>query len=110
MAEKATSVQQVFAAMPDRFLPDKTNGITATIQFHLTGDGGGQWYIVVKDETLQVNEGTAEHPTTTLTMAAQDYLHIINGDANSAMLFMQGKVKASGNLQHAMQMQQWFEN
>ena len=110
MAEKATSVHQIFAAMPSRFLPDKANNIDVTIQFNLTGDDGGQWYIVVKDKTLQVNEGTAEHPTTTLTMTAQDYLNIINGDANSAMLFMQNKIKASGNLQYAMQMQQWFDN
>jgi hypothetical protein len=47
MAQQATSVEQVFEIMPSRFNAQAAQGVNATYQFELTGDGGGTYNVAV---------------------------------------------------------------
>ena len=105
---RATTVKEVFEAMPGRFLPEQAGDMKATIQFDLSGDGGGQWYISIADRVLTVTEGTSSTPSMTMSTSAADYLAIINSDLNAMTAFMQGKVKVKGDMSLAMKMQKWF--
>ena len=44
----------------------------------------------------------------TITMAASDYLDMVNGKLNPQMAFMSGKLKIAGDMGLAMKMQQLF--
>nr|MBI2904794.1 SCP2 sterol-binding domain-containing protein [Chloroflexota bacterium] len=44
----------------------------------------------------------------TLTVAAADYLSLINGDASPMALFMAGKVNVRGDMQLALKLQTLF--
>lgn len=108
MVERLESVQQVFDQMLTRLLPEQADGVDAVIQMCLTGDGGGQWYLSIRDSVLTVNLGFHDIPNMTMTMASSDWLDIANGDSNSMGLFMSGKIKIAGDMQLAMKMQTMF--
>lgn len=110
MAEPATSVEQVFELMPSRFNANAAQGVKATYQFELTGDGGGTYHVSIADGACQVNKGAADNANITITMAASDYLDMINGKLNPQMAFMGGKLKIKGDMSLALKMQQIFPN
>ena len=106
---RVTSIQEVFDAMPSRFVPEQAGDMRATIQFDLSGDGGGQWYATIADRALQVYPGVAASPSLTLTTSATDYLAIINGELKPMAAFMQGRVRVRGDMPLLMRMQSLFD-
>jgi putative sterol carrier protein len=105
----AEQVKAIFDAMPQNLNADAAKGMNAVIQFNLTGDGGGNYYVTIKDGTCTVSEGTAPSPNMTMTMAAQDYVDMIAGKLNGQMAFMSGKLKIAGDMGLAMKMQSLFK-
>jgi putative sterol carrier protein len=94
--------------MAGRFRADKAAGTNATIQYDVSGDGGGTWHAVIKDGTCAVREGTAPSPNMTLQIAAQDWLDMISGKQSGQMLFMSGKLKVKGDMGLAMKLPSMF--
>ncbi|HRI71257.1 MAG TPA: SCP2 sterol-binding domain-containing protein [Polyangium sp.] len=88
--------------------PDAAKAIGATYQFIITGEGGGEWFINVKDEPKCVagNPGGAE---CTMKLAAEDFQKLMeNPQANGMQLFFSGKLKVEGNNMLAMKLQKLF--
>lgn len=105
---RATSAQEIFNAMPNRFLPEKAGDMHAVIQFDLSGEGGGQWVLTIADRQAHINTGATPNPHMTFSSDASDYVAMINGDLNPMAAFMQGKVRVSGDVALAMKMQTLF--
>src|SRR5581483_6243665 len=72
-------VKETFDAMEGRFKADKAAGTNATIQYDVSGEGGGTWNAVIKDGTCKVSQGAAATPNLTLQIAAQDWLDMLSG-------------------------------
>jgi putative sterol carrier protein len=108
MADRAENVQQVFDLMPTRLLPEQAEGVEAIIQIELTGKQGGQWYLSINDCSLTVSAGAHDNASMTMTMAANDWLEMINGEANATGLFMRGQIEIAGDIKLAMRMQTMF--
>jgi putative sterol carrier protein len=102
------TVQETFAAMPGRFRPDKASGTNATIQYDVSGEGGGTWHAVIKDGACSVNQGPATQPNLTLQIAAQDWLDMLSSKQSGQMLFMSGKLKVKGDMGLAMKLGSMF--
>ena len=110
MAEDVgAAVREIFRLMPEQLNTDTSKGMTSVIQFHLTGDGGGEWFVSINDATCNVSEGTHEAPNMTMTMSASDYVDMITGKLNGQMAFMSGKLKIAGDMGLAMKMQSLFK-
>lgn len=107
--QKATSIEQLITDMPKRWLPDKAAGIHATIQLDLSGDQLRQTRFIISDGTLEIQPGPADHPNLTLTASAADYLAMSNGDLDAVKAYMQGKLKAKGDLGLALKFQSMFD-
>ena len=103
------TVEDIFEAMPGQFNEEKAEDFDATIQFDLSGDSGGQWYVTVADGNAAVEEGDADDPTATIRMAAQDFVHMMTGSLDPMNAFMTGKVKVEGDLGSVMKFQTLFE-
>jgi len=101
--------KDIFAEMPSQLDQNAAKGVNATIQFNLSGENGGQWYVAIKDGTAAVSEGTAPSANMTMTMAANDYVDMTTGKLNGQMAFMSGKLKISGDMGLAMKMQTLFK-
>lgn len=105
---QATSIPEVFKEMPNRFNAAAAKGLKAVYQFDLTGDGGGKYNLAIDDSKVAVAEGAHASPNITITMAASDYLDMVNGKLNPQMAFMSGKLKIAGDMGLAMKMAQLF--
>jgi putative sterol carrier protein len=102
------SLDEIFAAMPGVFDAEKAAGIDATVQFDLSGDGGGQYYVQVANGTVKAEKGTADSPTATIHMDADDYKKMIAGELNPVTAFMSQKIKVEGDLNTVMKFQNLF--
>ncbi len=102
------NVTDVFNKMPEVFDGDAAQGLNAVFQFEITGDGGGNWSVVVKDGTCEVFEGTHDEPSVTLTMSAETWLGMINKEINGMQAFMGGQLKAAGDIMLAQRVEQLF--
>jgi putative sterol carrier protein len=80
----------------------------AVFQFDVTGEGGGNWNITIKDGACQVQEGTHEAPTVTLSMSAETWLGIVNKELNGMQAFMSGQLQANGDIMLASRIEQLF--
>jgi len=103
-----SSASEAFAQMAGSFDPARAAGVNATIQMELTGDGGGVWAVKIADGTVDVVDGGVDSPTTTLTMSADDFVGLVNGQVNAMAAFMQGKIKLQGDMGLAMKFQSIF--
>ncbi len=100
----ATELEQVFANMA-KLDPSKVQGLDAVIVFELSGEGGGEWTLTVKDGQVKVGEGAADSPSMTLSMGKEDFIAMTQGELNATSAFMQGKIKISGDMSLAMRLQ-----
>ena len=103
------TVHETFEAMPGRFRAEKASGTNATIQYDISGDGGGTWNAVIKDGQCAVAAGPATTPNLTLQIAAQDWLDMLSGKQSGQMLFMSGKLKVKGDMGLAMKLGSMFQ-
>jgi hypothetical protein len=53
----ADTIQEVIQGMPAQFNADAAKGMNAVYQYDITGDGGAQFSLEIKDGALQVKEG-----------------------------------------------------
>ena len=109
MADVSAAVKEIFSQMPANINADAAKGMSSVIQFNLTGDGGGSYYIQIKDGAATVGEGSHASPNMTMTIAAADYVDLITGKLNGQMAFMSGKLKIAGDMGLAMKMQTLFK-
>jgi putative sterol carrier protein len=99
---------EIFAQMPEAFLAEKAGDLSATYQFNLSGEGGGDWAVAVADGACTVIEGQAEKPNVTISMDADDFAKMISGDLQPVVAFMQGKIKLQGDTSLALRLQELF--
>ncbi|MCG3210135.1 MAG: hypothetical protein FOGNACKC_03765 [Anaerolineae bacterium] len=102
-------VQKIFEKMPQALVKDKVNGLNATIQLNLSGEGGGDWQVKFTNGQLNIEPGKSASPDLTLGMPASDYIALTKGEANPMGLFMAGKIKVAGNMTLAMKFQDMFD-
>ena len=86
--------------------PDVATKINSSYQFELTGDNGGSWAVDLTKKEDFVTGGTIENPKVTITMAAKDFVDLVEGRLNGQMAFMQGKLKLKGDMSLALKLQQ----
>jgi len=103
------TVQQLVRNHERAFKPEAAEGVEAVIQYHLTGEEGGDWIINIHDGKCTVAEGNAETPKMTLTADAQDFKDVLLGKANGMQYFMSGKLKLAGDLNLAMKLTTFFK-
>lgn len=103
------TISSLMDKLPDFFLPEKAQGVDAVIQFDLSGEHGGQWFITIKEGTLKVDEGKAESPKLTIAADAKDMFDIFTGKLNAMAAFSGGKLKLSGDLGLSMKLMNFFK-
>ena len=103
------TVEELIKNHEKAFQPEKAKGVNAVIQYHLTGEEGGDWIITIHDDECKVKEGVAENPKMTLTADAREFGDILLGKMDGMAAFMQGKLKLSGDLNLAMKLTSFFK-
>lgn len=101
-------VAGIFPAMATRFIPAKAEGVNAVIQFNLSGDNGGLYWLKIADGKCESGQGAAESPKMTLKASADDWFAVSTGKMNAMQAFMSGKLKIEGDMSIAMKLQTMF--
>ena len=91
MAEQAAAdvtPEQFFEQLlPAGFAAQKAEGASVpqdfTMQYHLTGDGGGDWHVAIKDGTLTTKKGSAD-AVLTFTLSIDDFRDAVLGRNGAA--------------------------
>jgi putative sterol carrier protein len=91
------------------FMPEKAPGLEAVVQYHLTGDEGGDFIINISDDQCKVEEGVAEDPVMTLTADGPYFRDVLLGKADGMKGFMEGKLQLAGDLNLAMKLTSFFK-
>ena len=89
-----------------RFKPEKALGINVTAQINITGPNGGDWVVTIKNQKLEVKEGTHPSPTLEIKMAETDYMDLINGKMSGEKAFITGKLQFKGNIGLALKLKE----
>ena len=108
MSDEIT-VQKLMNRMPKAFIPENAAGVDAVIQYHLSGEEGGDWVVTIRDQQCTVEPGVTENPTMTLKADAEDYKSVILGKLDPMAAFMQQKLKLTGNLNMALGLTKFFK-
>eukprot|EP01115_Flamella_aegyptia_P008531 TRINITY_DN3562_c0_g1_i1.p1 TRINITY_DN3562_c0_g1~~TRINITY_DN3562_c0_g1_i1.p1 ORF type:complete len:229 (+),score=69.38 TRINITY_DN3562_c0_g1_i1:29-715(+) len=96
---------QIFVELEKRMQEDpamakKINGVYCFVISN--GSSEKKWIVDLKKNEI-VENGTTK-PDCTVKIADDDYVNLILGKANGQQLFMQGKLKISGNMAMAMKL------
>ena len=99
------NLEEIFKSMPERFQADKSEGVDMIVLFDVSGDGGGQWSVGVKDGKIDVQKAAVESPTASIKISSEDLKAMTSGQLNPMMAFMSGKIKVDGDLNSVMKFQ-----
>lgn len=105
-----TTLDQIFQGMQEAFVPAKAAGVNSAIQYDIdTDDGTKQYAVQIADGACKTSNGPATDPRLTLKLGLVDFVRLIFRQADGTQLFMTGKMKLSGDMMFAMQMQGMFQ-
>jgi NAD(P)-dependent dehydrogenase (short-subunit alcohol dehydrogenase family)/acyl dehydratase/putative sterol carrier protein len=108
-SEGDLTVQTVFERMPDFFRPEAATGVDVVFQFRISGPGGGDWHVSVRQGVCTVESGAHSKPTTTLKMADDDFLALIGGQLPAMQAFTSGKLQIEGDLMKSQLIEKLFK-
>lgn len=80
------------------------------IQINLTGEGGGTFYVEVKDNVLSVEPYEYNDRDVALTLSVNNFFKIIHGKLDPVLAFTLGKLKAEGDLGKALVIKKLIKN
>lgn len=102
------TIRELFTTMPQYAKAEAIQGVDKTIQFKLTGEEAGNYYLRVQNGEVEAHEGEADKADATIRSSSELWIKIATGKENGAVAFMMGKFKAEGDLSLLMSMQNWF--
>lgn len=97
-----STVLEVVNRLPELFNPKKAKGYNRVIKLDITGEGGGKFYLVVKNLEASVFEGEPEKANFTMTINAQDFVDYFEGRGKPMDLVRTGRLKFTGPMTEGM--------
>lgn len=90
------TVEQIIDKFPSRFRADKAADFEAVFQFEVTDDS--DFYLAIANQQCEAVRGEHDDPNITLIMDAATMIEVVNGELDGMSAFMQGRLRAEGNL------------
>jgi putative sterol carrier protein len=108
MTTAVDSCQAWFDTIENRFIASEANGVDAKYSYQITGNGGGDWTLTVKNGGYTVADGIADDANVTYTIEADDYVRLVNGELNGVKAVMTRKLKVKGSIVLAKKMNKFL--
>ncbi len=113
IAEEATGeavpVAHLFEGMVARFIPKKAKGVDAVVSYHITGGGGGDWTLAIRDGQISVTEGLAKDPRCYVVARDRDYHDITLGKMSGITAVITGKLVIKGDTGFMRKLRKMFK-
>ena len=110
MDVNALNCHDTIAGMPVVFQPEVAAGLTADIQFYVTGEEPGSYFLRIENDTCTFVEGVADNPTLTIYTPSEVWLAVSRGELDGQMAFMQQKYTVEGDFGLLMKMSKMFKS
>jgi putative sterol carrier protein len=94
-------LEEIFSRFPHQFRADKAGSTTAVIHWVIGGGPGGgtdTYQLVIENGACTASAEADREPRLTLKLGSVEFLKVVSGAGNPMMMFMTGKVKATGDL------------
>ena len=109
MVAQVKDTSEYFDTLKERFIAEHASGVNAVFQYDLGGDAGGKWIVKIENgELTTVETGEVEKPTITITMDADNFIKMANGELDGTKAFMTRKLKVKGNVAMAQKMKKFL--
>jgi len=102
------TVRDLIAGMALVFNPETVEGLQAVVQFDVSGDEPGQYYLHIAEGMCAAFEGTHPEPTLTIHTPSEVWLRISQGELDGAQAMMSGQYSVEGDLGLMMRFNQLF--
>ena len=87
--------------------PEKAKLVGAIYLFKITGEGGGEWTVNLKDDP-GVKPGDLGNADCTFELSAEDWDRLRGNPEAGMQMYFQQKLKVTGNIMLATKLQQIF--
>jgi putative sterol carrier protein len=96
---KMATVQAAFDDIAKQLAgqPERAEDLTAVYQYHIVGEGGGEWVLAFDEGNATITPGTADKPNVTITIDEEDMLAMASGELSGVEAFMTGKLRVEGD-------------
>ena len=102
------TVADIFGTMAGRVNKKGVEGVTATYAYRITGEGGGEWTVDIKDGSVEIAEGIID-PDVTVEMKAGDWIDLTLGKLDGMTAFTSGKLKVEGDMSLLVKAPRFFK-
>ncbi len=102
---------EIFARFAAHLRPDRTANVEAAIAWRITGreDKGTDHFVTLIDRgSVRLVETGSVEPRVSIQVAAADFMRLVTGNANPAMMFMRRRITVRGDLGFAAQLTGMF--
>ncbi|MCP4646336.1 MAG: hypothetical protein GY852_01205, partial [bacterium] len=107
-AAPVVTIQDIFGSMESRANLEAIANVTASIAYNITGSGGGQYTMCIKDGAAKLLDGI-QNPDVTATVSAKDWISITLGKIDGMTALTSGKLKVEGDMGLLGQSAQYFK-
>ncbi|WLT30164.1 SCP2 sterol-binding domain-containing protein [Geothrix sp. PMB-07] len=94
----ALTVDGIFALMPELFLPEKAQGLTVSVYYQVTGEGGGDYTCLIENGAFTLKREAKPDATSVVVISGEDWIALNEGKLDPMQAFMTGKLKGTGDL------------
>lgn len=109
LSAEPVPVAHFFEGMQKRFIPEKATGVDATVSYHITGKGGGQWTVTIKDGTMMLSEEILKSPRVYIVARDSAYHDIVTGKLDGITAVLTGKMAVEGDVTFMPEFRGMFE-
>ena len=103
------SIAEIMTGMPKAFLAHQAGTISATVQFHFTGDQASDWHVRIHEGTCTSSKGVVDAPNVTMTVDSGVFIDLLMGRLEPMAAFMRGKLQMRGDVALAMKLPVLFD-
>jgi putative sterol carrier protein len=101
---------QLVEFMPLAFNTEAAGDLQTTIQFHLSGDGGGAGYLEIEAGHCTFHPGETDRPALIIASPTEMWTAISQGRMNGAEAFLNGAYTADGDISVLLQLDNLFSS
>lgn len=97
IAKSILNCHDIIAGMSTVFDAEAAGDLTADIQFDVSGEEPGSYYLHIENGTCDFFDGAADSPSLTIHTPSEVWLSISRGEMDGQAALMQGKYSAEGD-------------
>jgi len=92
---------EIFRQMPGRLDAAAAGGVSAVIEWQVTGVGKEdvrRWQVVIREGSCEVLDEGTEDPSVVFRLGPVDFVRLVTGGTNGPKLFLLGRLRIEGDL------------